>query len=99
MFITRAQYAPGLCVCVRLYVCVCVCVYMCVVKKHACLRLTVRNSPHKTHFAAMTTEFIVLRKPLQCPESLANDGFLIVYVHIRQRIARCPETVRPRVRP
>ena len=25
-FITRAQYAPGLCVCVRLYVCVCVCV-------------------------------------------------------------------------
>ena len=46
---TRAQYAPGLCVCVRLYVCVCVCVcvYMCVVKKHACLRLTVRNSPQK----------------------------------------------------
>ena len=36
---------PGLCVCVRLYVCVCV--YMCVVKKHACLRLTVRNSPQK----------------------------------------------------
>ena len=23
VFITRAQYAPGLCVCVRLYVCVC----------------------------------------------------------------------------
>ena len=45
--VTRAQYAPGLCVCVRLYVCVCVCVYMCVVKKHACLRLTVRNSPQK----------------------------------------------------
>ena len=32
--ITRAQYALGLCVCVRLYVCVCV------DKKHACLRLT-----------------------------------------------------------
>ena len=43
--ITRAQYAPGLCVCVRLYVCVCVC--LCVDKKHACLRLTARNSPQK----------------------------------------------------
>ena len=39
--ITRAQYAPGLCVCVRRYVCVCV------VKKHACLRLTARKSPRK----------------------------------------------------
>ena len=35
--VTRAQYAPGLCVCVRLYVW----------KKHACLRLTARNSPQK----------------------------------------------------
>ena len=35
----------GLCVCVRL--CMYVCVYMCVVKKHACLRLTARNSPWK----------------------------------------------------
>ena len=41
IFITRAQYAPGLCVCVRRYVCVCV------DKKHACLRLTARKSPQK----------------------------------------------------
>ena len=32
---------------VSVYVCVCVCVCICVVKKHACLRLTVRNSPQK----------------------------------------------------
>ena len=45
LVITRAQYAPGLCVCVRRYVCVCVC--LCVDKKHACLRLTARKSLQK----------------------------------------------------
>ena len=38
--ITRAQYAGGLCVCVRLLLYV----YMWVIKKHACLRLTARKS-------------------------------------------------------
>ena len=49
--ITRAQYAPGLCVCVRLYVCGCVCVCVCGQKTRW---FTSHRSKFatKTHFAA-----------------------------------------------
>ena len=55
MFITRAQYAPGLCVCVRLYVYMCVVCYCDVVNKNTGLRLPFEDAT-KTHFAAMFTD-------------------------------------------
>ena len=50
---TRAQYAPGLCVCVRLYVCVCVCVCIYVCRQKTRLFTSHRSKfATKTHFAA-----------------------------------------------
>ena len=68
-------------VCVRTYVYVCVCV----VKKHACLRLMLENL-HKSTLCSFSTEFIVLSIRFLCWQALLErliHGFLKLRVLVR----------------
>ena len=54
-------------------------VYMCVSSKNTIVYFSPFEIRHKNAICCLFTEFIVLRRPLQRPESLdraANDGFL-----------------------
>ena len=97
IIITRAQYALGLCVCVRLYVCGCVCVWT----KNTLVYVSPLEIRHKNALCCLFTEFIVLRRPLQRPERLdraANRWFLIALWPSKSNIRHCGRIAQPKSR-
>ena len=59
VIITRGQYAPGLCVRVRL-LCVCVWIYVCVSSKNRPVCVLQLENLHENTLCSFFTEFIVL---------------------------------------
>ena len=76
--ITCAQYARGLCICVRLYVCVWT--------KNTPVCVLALETLHENTLCSFFTEFIVLRRPFLCWQALLErliHGFLKLRVLVR----------------
>ena len=74
---TRAQYAPGLCVCVRRYVCG---------QKNTLVYVSPLENLHKNSLCSFFTEFIVTRRRFLCWQALFErliHGYLKLRVLVR----------------